>query len=84
MAVTFTSRLYFMNENTLSRDSYGMRQTSNDQTSSCQHPLSKRLVWGIKEVQPCEDRNTRYVPVFYRGNKTCVLVPVHGYRGSIS
>ena len=48
------------------------------QTTSCQHTLSKKntLVQHIGEVRSCYNRDKTYVPVFYRGNKLCVLVLV--------
>jgi len=48
--------------------------------STKRHPVNirfpKRLVQHIGEVRSCLNRNKTSVPVFYRGNKTSVLVLV--------
>ena len=43
----------------------GFQGTVN-QTTSCQHKLSKKVVQHIGEVLSCKNRNKTSVPVFYR------------------
>jgi len=49
-------------------------QGTVNQTTTCQHTLSKKLVQRIGEVRSCYNWNKTSVPVFYRRNKLWVLV----------